>query len=227
MKIIEERYKTENAYLAAIAKGNIEDAMKALVNFRGFAGEERIPEDRFRNRKNYLVVLNTLMRKAAEQGHVHPVHIDAVSSEFSRQIESLAAISQTTSFVHKMLRSYCELVNSYSTSGYSPVVRDVIDIIEYHIQEPLSLKYLANHFNINLSYLSTLFKRQTGETITGFINKRRLQLACVLLQNSALHIQEVAEQCGFLDINYFNRLFKRHYSQTPRDFRRGLRKSGG
>jgi YesN/AraC family two-component response regulator len=227
MKILEDRYKTENTYLAAVARGDIEGAIKALANFRGFSGEDRIPEDRFRNRKNYLVVLNTLMRKAVEQGHVHPVHIDAVSSEFSRQIEGLISINQTTGFVQKMPRAYCELVNAYSTSGYSPVIRDVINVIEYHVQEPLSLNYLAGRFNINLSYLSTLFKRQTGETITGFINKRRLQLACVLLQDSALRIQEVAEQCGFLDINYFNRLFKRHYGQTPRDFRKDLRKPGG
>ncbi|MDR0375267.1 MAG: helix-turn-helix domain-containing protein [Treponema sp.] len=54
--------------------------------------------------------------------------------------------------------------------------------------------------------------------------KRRIRLAGILLRDTASRIQEAAEQRGFLDINYFNRLFKRHYGKTPRDFRRELHK---
>jgi AraC-like DNA-binding protein len=226
MKILETRYKTENAYLAAITRGDGEGAIKALANFRGFSGEERIPKDRLRGLKNYLIVLNTLMRKAAEQGEVHPVHIDAVSSDYSREIEALTNISEITRIVQKMLFGYCELVNKYSMQGYTPVIRDVINFIEYHVQEPLSLHYLAERFNINPSYLSTLFKHETGETLTNFINNSRMRFVARLLRNPAIKIQDAAEKCGFLDINYFNRIFKRFYGKTPRDFRRDLNKPG-
>jgi YesN/AraC family two-component response regulator len=226
MKILETRYKTENAYLAAVTRGDREGAIKALANFRGFSGEERIPKDRLRERKNYLIVLNTLMRKAAEQSEVHPVHIDAVSSDYSREIEALTNISEITRVVQKMLFGYCELVNKYSMQDYTPVIRDVINFIEYHIQEPLSLHYLAEHFNINPSYLSTLFKRETGETLTNFINNSRMRFVARLLRNPAIKIQDAAGKCGFLDINYFNRIFKRFYGKTPRDFRRDLNKPG-
>ncbi|MDR0376014.1 MAG: helix-turn-helix domain-containing protein [Treponema sp.] len=224
MKILEERYKNENAILEAIAEGNSDKALRALAGFRISFMENRIPSDRLRNTKNYLVILNTLARKAAEQGFVHPIHIDVVSSEFSREIEAASAVSELNSLAPKMLRGYCRLVKEYSMQNYTPVIRDIITVIEYHVQEPLSLHYLAARFNINPSYLSALFKRETGETITSFINNRRIRLAGILLRDTALRIQDAAEQCGFLDINYFNRLFKRHYGKTPRDFRRELHK---
>jgi AraC-like DNA-binding protein len=222
MRILEKRYKNENAILEAITEGNDEKALKALSGFRVSFMENRIPSDQLRNIKNYLVVLNTLARKASEQGFVHPIHIDVVSSEFSREIEAASTGIELNTLPPKILRSYCRLVREYSMRGYSPVIRDVINIIEYHLQESLSLNYFATRFNINPSYLSVLFKRETGETLTVFINKRRIRLAGILLRDTSLQIQETAEQCGFLDINYFNRLFKRYYGQTPRDFRQDL-----
>jgi AraC-like DNA-binding protein len=225
MKILENRYKNENAILEAITEGNDEKALQALSGFTVSSVENRIPSDRLRNTKNYLIVLNTLARKASEQGFVHPIHIDVVSSEFSREIEAASSVIELNPLAPKILRGYCRLVREYSMRGYTPVIRDVINIIEYRLQEPLSLHYFAARFNINPSYLSVLFKRETGETLTAFINRRRIRLAGILLRDTSLQIQETAEQCGFLDINYFNRLFKRHYGQTPRDFRRDLSKS--
>ncbi|MDR0707308.1 MAG: helix-turn-helix transcriptional regulator [Treponema sp.] len=226
MKILEERYKNENAILEAITEGNTKKALQALSGFRISFIENRIPSDPLRNIKNYLVILNTLVRKAAEQGYVHPIHIDVVSSEFSKEIEAASTAIELNPLAPKMVRGYCRLVREYSMRNYTPVIRDVVNVIEYHVQEPLSLHYLATRFNINPSYLSALFKRETGETITSFINNRRIRLAGILLQDTALHIQDAAEQCGFLDINYFNRLFKRHYGKTPRNFRRDLCKTG-
>jgi AraC-like DNA-binding protein len=60
-------------------------------------------------------------------------------------------------------------------------------------------------------------------TLTDYINTKRLQRAVSLLRSSGNSIQEVAEQCGFLDMNYFSRLFKRYYGISPREFRKDQR----
>jgi AraC-like DNA-binding protein len=56
-------------------------------------------------------------------------------------------------------------------------------------------------------------------TLTEYINAKRLHQACSLLGSSDLRVQQVAYTCGFLDVNYFSRLFKRHYGQTPGEYR--------
>jgi YesN/AraC family two-component response regulator len=228
MKAIEDRYSMENAYIEAISKGEANTAEKTLSKLGGvYSPEERVPQDHLRNLKNYYVVLNTLMRKAAEQGLVHPVHIDEVSSYFSHLIETVGNEDDLSGLVPKMITRYCELVNTYSMSGYSPVIRDLITFIEYHIQDPLSLGVLAGRFHINPSYLSALFKKQTGETLTEFINRRRVKFSARLLKDPSLSVQAAAEHSGFLDINYFCRLFKRYYGQTPSAFRLHHRRNGG
>ncbi|MDR1073043.1 MAG: AraC family transcriptional regulator [Treponema sp.] len=67
--------------------------------------------------------------------------------------------------------------------------------------------------------LAHQFKQEIGVSITRFINFRRQELAKSLL-GSGLYIQEIADQCGFLDINYFTRLFKRQFDAAPRECRK-------
>jgi AraC-like DNA-binding protein len=59
--------------------------------------------------------------------------------------------------------------------------------------------------------------------LTDYINSKRLQRAAVLLQSTGANIEEIADQCGFLDPNYFARLFKRKYGKTPGEYRKSLR----
>jgi AraC-like DNA-binding protein len=78
---------------------------------------------------------------------------------------------------------------------------------------------LAEQYHIDPSNLAHQFKREVGVSITSYINFRRLELAKSLL-GSGLYIQEIAEQCGFLDVNYFTRLFKRQFGIAPREYRK-------
>ena len=74
-KLIEERYKAEEELLAAIAQGNMEKALKVHGRFRNFHIAKRY-KDPARNFRNLMITANTLYRKAAQAGCVHPVHID-------------------------------------------------------------------------------------------------------------------------------------------------------
>ncbi|MDR2177480.1 MAG: helix-turn-helix transcriptional regulator [Treponema sp.] len=219
MQIIEERYQNENALLKAIGEGDTKRALQHLSRFRGYTGEHRT-EDRTRDLRNGYIILNSLARKAVENSYVHPAHIHAVSDDFARRIETISNHSEFMHLSELMVRRYCGLVKQFSLRGFSPLTRNVINTIDFNLREPLSLKFLAENFNVNPSNLSTQFKQEKGMTLTGYINTKRMEHAASLLRGSGTYIQEVAEQCGFLDINYFSRLFKRHYGLSPREFRK-------
>jgi hypothetical protein len=156
---IEERYEIENAMLLAVSEGDAERALQCLSHFRGHRGEQRTT-DTLRNRKNLLIVLNSLARKAAENGCVHPAHIHAVSDDFARRIEAFSTLEEFGRFSEVMLRRYCELVNQFSLRGYSPVIRKVLNFVDFNPREPLSLNYLAEKFYINPNHLSRLFRKK-------------------------------------------------------------------
>ena len=83
----------------------------------------------------------------------------------------------------------------------------------------MSLKLLAEKVSANASYLSTQFKKETGKTLTDYINEKRIHNSLVLLATTDMPIQEVAEQVGINDENYFARLFKKYQNQTAKQYR--------
>ncbi|OUN29413.1 helix-turn-helix domain-containing protein [Blautia sp. An81] len=218
MKILEERYNEENSLIQAVARGQTHKA-EAFVNGFNIQGiEHRIP-DRLRNVKNYMIILNTLLRKAAESADVHPIHIDKLSSEFAHRIEQITSESGMNTLSREMVRKYCLLVTNHSMKDYSLLVRKVLTQIDLDLTADLSLKVQAKALGVNASYLSTLFKKETGKTLTEYVNGKRIEYAIFLLNSTQLQIQAIAQYCGISDVNYFTRLFKTAVGKTPKEYR--------
>ena len=163
--------------------------------------------------------MNTLMRKAAENGGVHPVYLDRMSSAFARKIELVTTTVAVVELMREMLRSYCRLVKKHAMKSYSPPVQKVIACIDSDLTADLSLHTLAAKLNLSAGYLSTLFRQETGQTLTDFVNQRRMRLAMQLLSTTTLQIQTIAQHCGILDVHYFTRMFKKYANRTPREYR--------
>ncbi|MNN70293.1 HTH-type transcriptional regulator YesS [compost metagenome] len=93
-------------------------------------------------------------------------------------------------------------------------------IIE-HYNEPAELGHLANLVYLTPSYLSKLFKTETGMTITDYLIEIRIKKAKHLLKQSAeMKIHEIGSEVGYPDPAYFNKLFKRMVGITPNEYKR-------
>lgn len=219
--IMEERYNHENSLIDAIQKGQKRRLETLLSRISEVAFEQR-SADPVRNVKNYCIITNTLFRKAAEQGGVHPVYIDKISTGFALRIEQLNSSAAGISLITEMAKTYCRLVREHSTKGYSSPIQKAILLIEGNLSQPLSLSQLAGELNVNSSYLSTLFKKETGSTLTDYIVNRRISQARHLLETTRLQIQTIAQLCGFEDVHYFSKVFKRLTQQTPKQYRQSF-----
>lgn len=217
-KMIEDRYHAENEMLMYIAQGNEEKALHSFHNFLQFHIAPRF-KDPVRNIKNLTIVLNTLCRKAVEGSNVHPIHIDETSRDFAIRIEATNSLKEADKLQKIMIRKYCMLVTNHSLSGYSPLIQRVINHIDMNLSEPLSLSLLSDLFSINSSYLSTLFKKEMGITITDFINQQKIGFSIMLLNKTDAQIQTIASQVGIYDVNYFIKVFKKIIGMTPKEYR--------
>lgn len=218
MKAIEELYGWENALMQAVSQGlthKVELILNALTPSRF---EQRL-EDPVRNMKNYAIIMNTLLRKAAEQGGVHPIYLDSVSSDFARRIENQMSLASVHELMGDIYLAYCRLVKKHAIGRYSPLIQKAIACIDADLSAELSLKNLAALLNVNGSYLSTLFKQETGQTLTEYVQRKRIDMAKSLLKSTKLHVQTIAQSCGFLDIQYFTKVFKKYTGVTPKEFR--------
>lgn len=216
-KAMERRYTFENEILDAVAMGSESKLNKIFQAFNESFFERRVA-DPVRNAKNYSIIMNTLLRKAAERGGVHPIHLDKISSDFALKIELFTSVEQGNELMTEMFRDYCRLVRE-KASSYSPLVKSAVTAIDSDLSAELSLSALAKQLNVSSVYLSTVFKKETGQTVTEYINDKRIDYAKHLLRTTALQIQTVSLHCGIMDVHYFSKLFKQKTGKTPSAFR--------
>lgn len=102
----------------------------------------------------------------------------------------------------------------------SPITTKVIGYIDNHHSQNINLSTLAEKFNVSPGYLGFLFKKETGESFTNYVNALRIQSAKKLLAETNLKITEISEQVGYTNANYFFTTFKKTENISPAEFRR-------
>ncbi len=219
IQMIEKAYEQENKLLDAISQGLVHKAETFFTTGKPSDMLESRVTDKLRNAKNFLIVLNTLSRKAVEQGGVHPIYIDNTSSDFAMKIEACQTTEECDELFFSLVRKYSRLVQKHSQKSYSLLVQKVITCIDSDIAADLSLKTQAKLLNVNPSYLSSLFKKETGVTLTDYVNKKRVERAKQLLKAGHTQIQNVSQCCGIYDVNYFTKIFKKYEGVTPKEYR--------
>ncbi len=218
LSTIEKNYANENLLMDAVSKGKLH-LVTAVAASVFHNGSDSLLADSLRNRKNNLIILKTLLRKAAEYGGVHPMHIDKISNHFAKRIENIRTIKQSLRLQEEMIRNYCLLVKQHSLKNYSYYVGQAITIVQYDLTANLRLKTIAEQLNVNPSYLSSLFHKEYGCTLTEFINKQRIDYAVLLLKTTKKSVQEIAGECGIHDSTYFIKLFRKETGFTPNQYR--------
>lgn len=218
VKVIEERYELENALIGAIEHADEPKAMELAAKISTLVIPPRMP-NAMRDMKDYCITSNTLMRKAAETAGVHPIYIDAFSNRNVQKIEQLISQKQARNLIRKMARGYCQLIHRHTLPDYSTLIRKVITYVNTDVRANLTLHVLAEELSVNASYLSTLFKKEMGCTLTDYVNQCRIRHARKLLLSTDMPIKNVAAASGIADVYYFNRLFKRMTGSTPKAYR--------
>lgn len=221
---IETMYENENEYVAAISSGN-SDLLKKVTKAMSI-GKSFMPRsaDKLRDAKNYGIIFNTISRKAAESGAVHPFYIDSVSTELAIKIEHAKNESEVHNIIKSIPMTYCDIVASKSLRQYSQLIRNTINYIDINLKENLTLNYIAAKMCVNPNYLSSKFNKEVKQSIASYLNEARIKESLHLLKISNISVAEVAEEVGFNDVNYFSKVFKKVMGVSPTDYRKGLRK---
>ncbi|MHA7964618.1 response regulator transcription factor [Paenibacillus sp. CAU 1782] len=99
-------------------------------------------------------------------------------------------------------------------------LEDVVGYIDAHFHEAISLETVAGQFLVSREHLSRLFKARTGENLSDYILRKRMEKARFLIAEERLPIKHAAQLAGYEDIAYFYRVFKKHFGVTPGELRK-------
>jgi len=113
-----------------------------------------------------------------------------------------------------------ELLDAEAIKCDNEHVSKMLYYIEEHITEDLRLQKISEHMNLSKEYTSYIFKKETGKTLTDYVNERKILLAGELIQNGEMSLSEIAAYLGFENYNYFSRVFKRYMEISPVTFKK-------
>ena len=216
------RYASENHFLRMIETGDVASVKAAYEDMStvGFENNSYI-NTMYQDPAVGLAILRTLARKAAERGGASVLDIDEITRRASQSAMSAKSFAEVAKINAVMLTELTEAVikGRDTATGRSRPVRRAAEYMRLNYGRQLTLKNVAEHAGLSAGYLSTLFREETGSTVTEYLTRLRCEKAAALLESTGLTVQEISAYVGCPDNNNFVKLFRKYYSLTPTQYR--------
>ena len=101
----------------------------------------------------------------------------------------------------------------------SATIIEIKRIVKNEYMNDIGLDEIAEKVCLTSSYVSFIFKKETGSTLIKYLTDYRMKQAKELLENSNMKIVDIGKACGYSNQSYFNKLFKNYYGVTPKQYR--------
>ena len=161
-------------------------------------------------------------------------YLQSILVSACRWLERMVPEERTLSeFRHRLLpnheveaglyRACCAIMERYQQyderNRANSYIQRAMFYIREHLHESLSLQQVAAYVHVNPNHFSEVFKREAGMNYIDFVTLERMGLAKELLTGSERKISQVASDCGYEDVKYFCKLFKKHMGLSPSQYR--------
>ena len=169
--------------------------------------------------KHAFYLYNAVLTTIIQSQHSDSGQLDKyVLVDFVKLIERYENVGELIQDLRRMTSAY--LGGMYSQGVIrSEAFLEVLQYVNGHYHENLTLQVLADEFFMNRNYIGQLFIKHVSKSFTDYLAELRVRHACELLKNSNLPIQRVGERVGYPDAYYFSKIFKKIVKKTPREYR--------
>lgn len=186
-----------------------------------------ISEDPLRNYKYLFVASVTLASRSAIAGGMDAERAYNISDLYILKMDTLQSVDEVKALHADMFAFYTrEMAAMDKVQVYSKPVVLCIDYIYEHLHETIRTGDLAARTGLNRSYLSTLFKKETGQPVSAYILSKRMEAAQNMLRFSDYSYAEIAATLAFSSQSHFIRVFRSQTGYTPKEFRNRFFRTG-
>ena len=209
----------EQYMLSLVREGNVAELRRFFENAPAIRGGI-IAQSDLRQVKNLVVVTATLVSRAAIGGGMDAEDALSLSDGYIRKCEMLSSVGEVTNLNYRMVMDYAERVARLRYGKHpSRLVAEVTNYVFKHLSEPISVEGMARDLCRGRSRLSTDFKKETGETLSDYIMKRKIEEGKQVLRYTTRPAVDVALYLGFSSQSHFSRVFKKQTGMTPGEYR--------
>ncbi len=213
-------FDREVAFYESICSGNME-LVKVFMKPLFCEGCGILSEDFLRNLKYHMVVLAAMIARYCINGGMTPEESYSLSDFYIMKTDKCRTESEIRAVHVEMIEGYTNKMRQMKLSGvYSKQIVRAIDYIICHLHNRISLEETAEHLKISSSYLSRLFKKETGIAFGEYVNKLKIEEAASLLLYTEYTDTEISNLLGFSSQSYFIKIFKKHTGTTPKTYKK-------
>ncbi len=170
--------------------------------------------------KARIIELVVILSRAAIQGGADIAEVFGLNYNCINDVQEMTSLDELNQWLTTVLNRFTNSVFDFSNVKHSDMIKRIMDYIRKNYMNKISLNELAGIMHISVSYLSKIFKEETGMSISGFINSVRVDSAKQFLLDDRVSLIEAAYLSGFEDQSYFTKVFKKLTGQTPGIYRR-------
>jgi len=213
-------YRMERQFLLSLAKGEQASAQKQLNELLGhiiFSTGGDIATIQDRAYDLLLLISRTAMDSGAD-----PDYIEGHLQRFRRKMKNVQSVDELCQTLSQVVRVFMDDMFSNRNAKYTDLVHRCIQFLQKHYSEKITLEDVARSVYMSPTYLSRVFKRETGTSLVDFLNRIRIEKSKEMLTNNDVRLIDVALQCGFESQSYFNRVFKQSTGMTPQQYRKNI-----
>lgn len=179
-----------------------------------------LSRNELRNSKNMFIAGITLYTRAAIEGGVPEETAYALSDGYIQTVEECTNTESIEKLSLKAATRFAEEVQRCGMRYYSSTIEAAVKYIHLHLHAPITLEETALAAGISSSYLSRLFKKETGMSIVDYVQKERVEAACNMLAYSDYTAAQISEYLCFSTQSYFIKIFKKYKGTTPARYRK-------
>lgn len=206
-------------YIRKGQKSESQELLNQLLGHIYFSSDFNLNEVKSRMLDLVAVLSRAAIASGADVGEIF-----RFSTHSILDVEHLTSMDDVGLWCSGILHRYITSTFDQPQIKHFDIVFKVTDYVKNHYKEKLTLDELARYVNLSSSYLSSMFKKETGESLTSYINRVKIENCKRLLRETNYSLSYIAHECCFDDQSYFSKVFKKYVGESPKNYRLNSRR---
>ena len=217
---ITEAHEFEKNLLYAISHGQV-DLLSDPKYFEQTVSVGKLANNNMRQMKNQEICLAVLASRAAIDGGLNVEQSYTLCNIYIQKMEECDDFSELSNISRQIIIDYASRIHTLLVGeNHSPIIARAIQFIARNINQRIYIEDIAEQLNVNRSYLSIRFKKETGMTLTDYIIQQKIFEAQRLIQNTDRSLLQISNYLDFSSQSYFQTQFKKYTGMTPAQYKK-------
>lgn len=214
-------YSQEMSTVQPVKDGDLKAVAKVIRDHKKFVLPE-LSSSPLQSRKFLFVADVTIVCRFCIEGGMPASESYGLSDLYIQKTDECKVPDDVEELYGTMMMDYAKRMHEYRKKRreLSPKVLLALNYIQNHLHDRITVAAIAEELEMNASYLSTLFAKETGTSVSSYIRSRKLLAAKHLLTYESYSCTDIAEYLGFSHESHFSALFAKEEGITPKQYRK-------